>query len=397
MASPGKRPLPAEYTNDSVDPQRHGGTQPDDRTPKAPRSYASFAASDDWGATPSLPSRASSLSSVTRKSSPTKQFRHAELWEDGFTVRKINQAHNKPADKIQPLPKSLRDLKARLNQVSLGVHLLPERCRDEFSHLSYPAEDASIPPSAYMPQEAEAVQQWRTPPLSLINKTISKATDCDVRRKDEYAWNADVHHGLFAFVFDDEGLVDAETCPTADILSRFKPKGAPSKSIDFCLVVRPENLAEEAEEREKMELLCRYRFGNSINHSVQGNLCCCPIAVSIETKRPGGQWDDALLQMGTWQAAQWRSYTQHGLPPCPALEFLPGIIVHGHRWRFVATVRQGSKAVLLTEIDIGTTSTEFGVIQIVIALEILKRWSAEVFWPAFKSDVVHHGLSVVAE
>lgn len=161
--------------------------------------------------------------------------------------------------------------------------------------------------------------------------------------------------------------------------------------------MRPENVAEEAEEREKMEHLCKYRFGNSINHSVQGNLCCCPIAISIETKRPGGHWDDALLQMGTWQAAQWRSYTQHGLPPSPAIEFLPGIIVHGHQWRFVATVRQGSKAVLLTEIDIGTTSTEFGVIQIVIALEILKRWAAEVFWPAFKNDVVHHGLSVVGE
>lgn len=62
-----------------------------------------------------------------------------------------------------------------------------------------------------MPPEAEPAQQWRIPPLSLINKTISKATDCEVRRKDEYAWNADVHHGLFAFVFDDDGLVDAET------------------------------------------------------------------------------------------------------------------------------------------------------------------------------------------
>ncbi|KAK6221171.1 hypothetical protein QIS74_04900 [Colletotrichum tabaci] len=269
MASPRKRPLPAEDTD----------------SPSLVRVPCRLGR---LGGHAVLDFARIVLSSVTRKSSPTKQFRHAELWEDGFAVRKINHSHNKPADKIQPLTRLLCDLKARLNQVSLGVHLLPERCRDE-------------------------------------------------------------------------------------------PKGPPSKSINFCIVVRPENLAEEVEEREKMERLGKYRFGNSINHSVQGNLCCCPIDVSIETKHPGGQWDDALLQMGTWQAAQWRSYTQHGLPPSPVIEFLPGIIVHGHQWRFVATVRQGSKAVLLTEIDIGTTLTEFGVIQIVIALEILKRWSAEVF------------------
>jgi hypothetical protein len=104
----------------------------------------------------------------------------------------------------------------------------------------------------------------------------------------------------------------------------------------------------------------------SINHTDLTALSTRPIVVSIETKRTGQSDQGAALQIGLWQAAQWKllSTLLRGREPTPtptassvfdtapedppglkALSFLPAIIIHGHEWRFAATSREGRKTV----------------------------------------------------
>ncbi|KAI6523612.1 hypothetical protein MCOR16_007174 [Pyricularia oryzae] len=151
---------------------------------------------------------------------------------------------------------------------------------------------------------------------------------------------------------------------------------------------------------QTIEILRRRTPGTSINHTDFGPLNKWPIALSVETKRPGESGEKAELQVGVWQAAQWRllewqrqeqkhklqipqhsrqslaamdvedetvegaavvgvmdpntagitTPSQTSIPPTtPDLVFLPALIIVGHDWKFAATTREdcdGGRTVL---------------------------------------------------
>ncbi|KAL6409811.1 hypothetical protein AUP68_06209 [Ilyonectria robusta] len=171
------------------------------------------------------------------------------------------------------------------------------------------------------------------------------------------------------------------------ILREFKPRNAPSKNVDFCVIIRPE---EDRPAYEAIEDLCRLgRPGLAINHTEWGNFDKDPIAISIETKRHAENWDNAILQMGTWHSAQWRSLVWGGSQhPVRHIEFLPGIIIQGHSWLFIATIFKNNKARLYHSVGIGDTKTKFGIYKLTISLQCLQRWVEETYWPAFKADIL---------
>lgn len=82
------------------------------------------------------------------------------------------------------------------------------------------------------------------------------------------------------------------------------------------------------------------RVEQSINHTDYQPLIDLPITVSIETKRGAENWNKALLQMGTWQAAQLRCLTRES-----GIDFLPGLVIQGHQWHFIVSVRDGTRSV----------------------------------------------------
>ena len=153
-----------------------------------------------------------------------------------------------------------------------------------------------------------------------------------------------------------------------------------------------------------------------------------PLALCIETKKPGEGWEAATLQLSVWHAAQWKILepalddevdrqslsdisvesepTQLGsrlnldsrqvihaveqeLRNCDDeernerlhLEFLPGIIIQGHDWYLAITTRDGRQTVFWNKLTIGTTSSVIGIYQIVCALQILRQWCEEDYWP----------------
>ncbi len=112
--------------------------------------------------------------------------------------------------------------------------------------------------------------------------------------------------------------------------------------VDFLLHIEPKHDAspsDAARSQERIDALRRSYINLSINHTDLHAVRAQPIAVSIETKRTRNDWDKATLQMGTWQAAQFRAMPR---PVRPAIDFLPGVIVQGHDcylWRASRVLR----------------------------------------------------------
>lgn len=171
---------------------------------------------------------------------------------------------------------------------------------------------------------------------------------------------------------------------SAGLIAQYKPKDAPSKMVDFCLAIQP-----NAEDQRLIDSVRRIRPGESINHTDWGRLRKHPIAVSIETKRFGDQFDAALLQIATWHSSQWRSL-RWGDKSLPSIEFLPGIIIQGHDWEFIATTMgaDGVATIFKPPLQIGNTRSEEGIYKLLISLQQLKRWAEESYWPAFEADVL---------
>lgn len=258
------------------------------------------------------------------------------------------------------------------------------------------------------------------PPLDAVAALVARAAECDQDNEGESSWNMDVHREVLSWVFRRKiaRLVDfrywyvfapfwtfpdtfslprlADIGPNgstgAQILSEFRPKLTPSKMIDFALYIHP----PQSDQVDEITARCRLRPGLSINHTDWGNLVQHPIALSIETKGPTEDALKATLQMGTWQAAQWRSlWWGRGGKPLGGLEFLPGIIITAHKWDFVASTwvknkdsEWGGKSALYTSLPLGRTDSPEDVYKLVAALAHLKGWIEDVYWPAFRGSIL---------
>ena len=121
--------------------------------------------------------------------------------------------------------------------------------------------------------------------------------------------------------------------------------------VDFAITV-------ELSDRFKEAFNTRFRgkMTKSVNHTLHKPLTHRPIGVSIETKRTGEKWKEAVYQMEIWTAAQFNKLEKlmkeareirggqgAGSADASCLPFLPVIIVQGHQWKFLAAVRYPGK------------------------------------------------------
>ncbi|KAM0325058.1 hypothetical protein ACHAQA_007596 [Verticillium albo-atrum] len=197
-------------------------------------------------------------------------------------------------------------------------------------------------------------------------------------------------------------VVDFRCSTSSKIIRDFSPVHSASNMVDFCLVFKP-----AADVARLISTACGRRPGRSINHTNSGALRSFPIGLTLQFKSPGADVAMAMLQMGTWHTAQWRSLS-FGVPKTtsPAVEFLPGIIVQGHQWYFVATVpppplpleNQCSfglnfKPTLYSLILLGTTEHADGIYKIIAALRCLVGWLETSYWPAFQRQVLQQSIA----
>ncbi|KAM5354566.1 hypothetical protein ACJ41O_001213 [Fusarium nematophilum] len=193
------------------------------------------------------------------------------------------------------------------------------------------------------------------------------AAECAQNSHHKPNWNTLVHDGLLRLALQPpdkpllKTLVSHMPCTTASILPAYLFPLSPPKKVGFCGYIDPANDPSPEVITSKIAHLRQTMPGKSINHTNFHPLRHRPIALSIETKKPGEGWDGATLQMGVWQPAHWsllRNLTNRsrasdrrlqtlqgseGRPPDEAAadamgplaqrelpQFLPGIIIQGH-------------------------------------------------------------------
>lgn len=234
------------------------------------------------------------------------------------------------------------------------------------------------------------------PPYEWVRALLKRADACEVNQECEASWNGDIHAPILQNVFRSDqftgnGPVDYRWSQPAQIISTYRPQGAPSKMVDFCIFYRPE---KGSVQDQALTDVCQIRPFKSINHTDLGDLCKWPIVLSIETKRPGIELDKAKLQIGTWHSGQWRSLRYKQTRPSRSIEFLPGIIVQGHDWQFVASIMDiNNQSVLLKGPRIGGTDSELGIYKLLLGLRRLRRWAIEDYWPKFAKDMLNISVS----
>lgn len=258
------------------------------------------------------------------------------------------------------------------------------RLKSEFADLDLPEFFFSNSPS---------VAVRRCPNRDFIHRILRQADECDLEGKGESSWNMEVHAPILDWLLRDDsdyrGCLGSEYCTNVGFLREYKPKDAPSKMIDFCLTIRP-----KWSKQEIIDAIRGQRPGNSINHTDWASLRKHPIAISIETKRQGEQYDAALLQIATWHSALWRSLRwgrhEDATSSLPTIEFLSGLIIQGHDWQFLPSIlgEDGVSKVVRPPVQIGDTRTEPAILKLFSSLQVLKQDAEDIFWPAFKADVL---------
>ncbi|KAH8836645.1 hypothetical protein MCOR29_002799 [Pyricularia oryzae] len=266
----------------------------------------------------SLSYSTSSRATSKRSSSPRKRQAELEVEpEEAIQVRSLANGR---------LPDELFSLVSELEKAASGdTPVLHASLKQELKYAEEKAKERRalgyrIPDSAFTSGEEDTTGDLITDvPASRVCEVLLAALRCQERKHDENGWNQAVHYRLLRLALPADGFVDFEPCTTAKITPEILPRSSSSgKKVDYCFIVNGASVFDEptmeAANRtgawktpaQIIETLRRRTPGTSINHTDFGPLNKWPIAISVETKRPGVSGEKAELQVGVWQAAHWR-------------------------------------------------------------------------------------------
>ncbi|KAI5460106.1 hypothetical protein BGZ63DRAFT_360102 [Mariannaea sp. PMI_226] len=333
----------------------------------------------------------------SRSSSPKKQMMSLRLDEGGLECRQLN---------IDTAPSCVADLLASIREIGNGLEVLPHSFRSTIRESTVIRDKASrVWKYAFKEPDQLDTLPGRIPQPEEVALICEHARQCHDKSHEEASWNMEVHHRLLQAVFRYPASHIADpfnftTCTTARPHGKFLPYSSTAKMVDFCLYF------DDNDKDASLQALSRRTPTLSVNHTDFAPLQLSPIALSIETKRPGKELNTAQLQMGVWHAAQWKflqsvigltsqvssatevARRQLAEDALTELGFIPAIIVHGHRWLFVFSTREDKKTVLWTERQIGTTQSILDTYQIVAGLREVAGWARDVYMPWFRSKVL---------
>ncbi|KAL6410162.1 hypothetical protein AUP68_06574 [Ilyonectria robusta] len=409
----------------------------------------------------------SEISLTSRRSSPSKQIRALRHRSDGIEYRELSDFIDKPA--------SLLSLLDDIDNTMEGQGIISP---SEITALSQAAKDynadfrwAAKGNLHYFSEKRDRFGQ--TPSVEDVLRILDKAVECSQGDHAEDSWNKSVHAPLLELAFHPRGqrikdqFISATSwsvMPISILNSQIKliltsihasilpDYGSPSttKKVDFCVYVNPSNETRATSVSispavPSIERLCRELPGQVFNFTDFAPLERRPIALSIETKKPGEGCEGARLQLGVWQMGHWgflkylieiqeekrqarraeavleaeqaeaegntgvvqqsvqslslheeqqRSApesTQETVRPLRLPEFLPGIIIQGHQWDLVITTLDGAKTKFWHKLPMGNTLDTKGIYKLVCSLQILRTWAEESYWPWLKELVMDEG------
>ncbi|CCT75933.1 uncharacterized protein FFB20_00730 [Fusarium fujikuroi] len=315
---------------------------------------------------PSDTSSKSSTSGRSGASSPRKQLAAMALSSHGLETR----ARSDPSG----LPRSLAAMRTKLLQFSRGRGILGENGLDSIQDET--AARALHPDMAAIYEDKEFCcsacrdELGLTPSPEDVVYILESAGDCLSVGRSEAAWNHEVHFPLLCLALRNRSkgafqrLINVTSCSSASVIPDYRIRFTPDQKI------------------------------LSINPTDDLSLLSNPIAIPIETKRLGEGLDTANLQVATFLTAHLtllQRLVDTGVsvpvqdeekpPSVDDLGFLPGLIVQGNTWNFIAASRQYSRTVIWAETSLGSTGDIFGIYQIVASLQLLRQWINTAYWP----------------
>ncbi|CAI0650332.1 unnamed protein product [Colletotrichum noveboracense] len=331
--------------------------------------------------TPSQASRASKASSASRVS-PTKQIANRQNKPWPVLVQQY--------DPDEPdIPPSLRRVWTALSSFGLGKGVISRSKKDEIVQAKETsARFDSIDGDWFFDENSARDQLGPSPTVAQVKSMLDAAKTCANEKYDEASWNSCLHQPILQLALP---MMSAKQdnvfflhCATAKILDTYIDSRGPARKIDFCFVMEPGPQAAQAITAIQHE---DDLFSASINHTDYNPLRRRPIVLSIESKVEGSGINDAQAQLLIWLEAQWRllrRLASRGDTPRPLPDFLPAIIIEGHKWYFLACPNNEKKTVLWSELFLGSTQHATGVYSIVCCLQYLSRWITDEYWPSFQ-------------
>lgn len=378
-------------------------------------------------------SSAGPSSCSSRSRSPKKQLMNLSLADDGLEVREID---------IDAAPAGMESLLSVMQQVQNGQGILPaDRCVEIEAATGLSVKDDRLWRYSFKPAEEPDKLPGRIPTMQEVSHIRQMAKLCQSSGHDEAGWNMEVHHRILSCVFRDplsshlDGCsLNFAPCTTARASPDFIPRHASTKMVDFCIY--DEVNTEDEQQLRARRALSRSMPTLTVNHTDFRPTQLCPILLSIETKKPGKELDNANLQIGVWHAAQWASLRRGAfLSICRSrsksrrkkeatgknvqsaaagggsnsdsfssqeqiemaklvderldqLPFIPGLIVQGHKWSIVFSTRNGSKTILWTEWDFGNTQSLQNTFKVIAGLREVSAWMNNNYLPWWQKNIL---------
>ncbi|TKW60059.1 hypothetical protein CTA1_3135 [Colletotrichum tanaceti] len=384
---------PAAVMSQEGTPQKRPRPLPDsDHTPRASSSVSNppLAPQDSVSRTGSISATGSSASGRSSRS-PTKLLNALELKEP----LQIEFKFFSDADLSESihLPPALAEVRDTIYDFYKDRRIIPLSHQTEAATIRGP-EARDISTLTFF-QDTSEPQRWGPiPPVRSLRTAVRNSSKFASQRASEPMWNTEVHAHLLRLALRpdledvDSGLVNFTVATTART-HHMLHNGGPSKMIDFAMYIDTD-VVQDTHLSQRIKELRQKLPSNTVNSTPYHFLRNKPISVTIETKRSGGL-EQAVLQIGIWQAAHWayldRIASKKGAT-LDGLEFLPGLVVSGADWYFVASTREGQRTTLWEKQPIGSTQSLVGTYKVIRTIQYLAWWSAEVYWPWFMSTIL---------
>ncbi|KAK1637081.1 hypothetical protein BDP81DRAFT_218238 [Colletotrichum phormii] len=338
------------------------------------------------------PSLASTAESCSGYSSPTKELSRMEIGPDGVSTRNMSLS-------APDMPTSLRKMLLEMENFSRADGVVPKVLQKQIDKLRGKVGGFDAITRDYMYDNQDPVDEdhyrYRHC-LDAVLEVTEQSSFCQDSHQMEDGWNNLVHSRLLTVALRDfppkNGRMCLVPCTRAKITREYVSKSSVGKMIDYVLCINPLHSTMMQDEPEAAAAVDKVRGSadlGMINHTDHDGLRQLPLAVSIETKRRGENQTKAEAQMGTWLSAQWNFLARHtNEEMLDRLEFIPGLLVVGDEWKFVACSRLGGKKILWLERVIGSTSNELGTFQVLAAIRRLTTWAIEKYWPWYKKVIL---------
>ncbi|KAM0543164.1 hypothetical protein ACHAPJ_012462 [Fusarium lateritium] len=318
-----------------------------------------------------------------RSQSPSKQLPY--FGPAGHRlVRDMTSSHNSTA---------LRNLLNDMTDVSRAFGVIPQRIKTDLERIQSSHQFGLLREYMFFDDKPSDGKQRTWPQASegdlirRITRIVDKSRECATLLSDESAWNNHVHSPLMELLCSDmqdgpnQDLLDFQSCTTSNMDLTYHRFAEPASRVDYVFKLMPGKVAVP-ESPSEMRLVTTVPCFNWLTDRL---LQQYPLAVSVETKRYGGDIAKAEAQLGIWHAAHWEFLiSRAGDDAVKKLDFLPGVVVHGHTWSLMITTRRGATTAVVHSLEFGKTDSIVGVFQVLAGLRRLRKWSLETLWPWYK-------------